>query len=284
MAMADDQANHEYFNFLKKFLNLLHSGKSAKLVLECQHGQAKIHLEHVLHHPLGTLHHPSRQSHQDQPGHGQQRQPGPSRVRRRIRRAQARAVVAAGEAAGSSLKVRAETEQVTTAADNISSPSFSEPAVKAATPLTLQPVPPFSFSTSSPATPCTPIQAEKVAQVEQAGNILEDPKCSETSTAEEAVLPLPPCLDLVSLAGTQQHAPAEQQVLHQPPHPEEVVHDAPGTKNDKVNSNSVTSTTSDPASSDVKADFEKLLDEVFNRYEERLSEALTIGITNGFKK
>ena len=283
MAMADDQANHEYFNFLKKFLNLLHSGKSAKLVLECQHGQAKIHLEHVLHHPLGTLHHPSRQSHQHQPGYGQ---PGPSRVRRRIRRAQARAVVAAGEAAETSMKVRAETEQVTAAAENISSPSFSEPAAKAATPLTSEPIPPSSFSTSSPATPCTPLRAVKDAQVEQAGNILEDPKASETSTAEKAFSPLPPCLpgDRVSLAAAQQHARAEQQDLHQPPHPEEVVHDAPGTKYDKTNSNTVTSTTSDPASSDVKADFEKLLDEVFNRYEERLSEALTRGITNGFKE
>lgn len=84
---------------------------------------------------------------------------------------QARAVVAAGQAAGTSMKVRAETEQVTAAAKNISSPSFSETAVKAPTPLTLQPVPPSSFSTSSPATPCTPIRAEKVVQVEQAGNI-----------------------------------------------------------------------------------------------------------------
>ena len=184
------------------------------------------------------------------------------------------------------MKVRAETEQVTAAAVNISSSSFSEPAAKAATPLTSEPIPPSSFSTSSPATPCTPLRAVKDAQVEQAGNILEDPKASETSTAEKAFSPLPPCLpgDRVSLAAAQQHARAEQQDLHQPPHPEEVVHDAAGTKYDKTNSNTVTSTTSDPASSDVKADFEKLLDEVFNRYEERLSEALTRGITKGFKE
>ena len=133
--------------------------------------------------------------------------------------------------------------------------------------------------------------AKAATTAEQAGNISEDPKASEISTAEEVVPvpvpPLPPCLPgvLVSLTA-QQHTRADEheqhsnqhqgQVLHQPIHPpeevnSEVVHDT----DTKVNSNSVTS--SDPASSsDVKADLEKLLNEVFDRKIHEITETKKI--------
>ena len=69
-----DSAMKELFS---KFRHFWRSGKDAHLSLECHAGQAwlnlRVHLPHQPHH------------------HPQQRKPGPSRLRRRARRAQARA-------------------------------------------------------------------------------------------------------------------------------------------------------------------------------------------------
>ena len=65
-------------NFLAKFRNEWQAGTDARLVIECHAGQAWIHL----HQPLG--YHPSP-PHKHHP-----RRPGPSRLRRRARRAEAR--------------------------------------------------------------------------------------------------------------------------------------------------------------------------------------------------
>ena len=73
---------------MAKFCNLWNAGKNARLLAECKAGEASINLHLQLGHypvaPQQATEHP--------------RQPGPSRLRRRARRAQARA-----EAAASSL-------------------------------------------------------------------------------------------------------------------------------------------------------------------------------------
>ena len=70
-------------SFVTKFYNLWHAGKSARLSLECDAGQASVNLN--LH--LGLHPHP------EEPYHGSRRA-GPSRLRRSARRAQARATAA----------------------------------------------------------------------------------------------------------------------------------------------------------------------------------------------
>ena len=70
-------------NFLAKFRNEWQAGTDARLVIECHAGQAWIHL----HQPLG--YHPSP-PHKHHP-----RRPGPSRLRRRARRAEAREAASA---------------------------------------------------------------------------------------------------------------------------------------------------------------------------------------------
>ena len=79
-------AQHEIYNFLSKFLHLHSTGKSAQLVLECQNGQVRVHLHHVL----------GPNPHHDQPQcREQHHRQGPSRLRRRTRRAESRATTAA---------------------------------------------------------------------------------------------------------------------------------------------------------------------------------------------
>ena len=70
-------------NFLAKFRNEWQAGTDARLVIECHAGQAWIHL----HQPLG--YHPSP------PYKHHPRRPGPSRLRRRARRAEAREAASA---------------------------------------------------------------------------------------------------------------------------------------------------------------------------------------------
>ena len=43
-------AHHEFYNYLTKFQDFLHSGKNAELVLECHEGQEHVHLLHALGH------------------------------------------------------------------------------------------------------------------------------------------------------------------------------------------------------------------------------------------
>ena len=76
--------HHKVFNFVNKFVNLWKSGFKAKLQVEAHAGQAWVSLQVVLGVPY-------------QPRHG--RKPGPSQLRRRARRAEARASQAAAQAA-----------------------------------------------------------------------------------------------------------------------------------------------------------------------------------------
>ena len=82
-------AQHELYNFLSKFLHLLNIGKNAQLILECQNGEARVHLHHVI------GHHPPQPHCREHHHH-----PGPSRLRRRARRAEARAAAAATVSTG----------------------------------------------------------------------------------------------------------------------------------------------------------------------------------------
>ena len=86
----------ELLEFLTKFRNLLNVGKKARLVMECENGQAYVNLEVKLGH-----------SHQNQP-HVEKpfrrgRRAGPSRLRRREHREQAR-LIAAEQAAASAVQ------------------------------------------------------------------------------------------------------------------------------------------------------------------------------------
>ena len=75
--------HNEVLNFVNKFVNLWKTGFEAKLHVEAQAGQAWVRLH------VGLGHY--------QPQHG--RKPGPSQLRRRARRAEARASQAAAQAA-----------------------------------------------------------------------------------------------------------------------------------------------------------------------------------------
>ena len=79
-------AQHELYNFLSKFLHLFNIGKNAHLILECQNGEARVHLHHV----IGHRHHPPQPHCREHHHHS-----GPSRLRRCARRAEARAGAAA---------------------------------------------------------------------------------------------------------------------------------------------------------------------------------------------
>ena len=83
--------NQELFSFMTKFLNLLHSGKSAQLLFECENGHAMVKLQHT----LGKCEPPQEEHRRVQ------RHQGPSRLRRRARRAEARAAAAADQAGDS---------------------------------------------------------------------------------------------------------------------------------------------------------------------------------------
>ena len=80
----------DYTTFVTKFLNLLYSGKSALLTAECHAGKmfAKVEMQMCIEDvwPPPPYHPPPPT---------QRRQPGPSRLRRRARRAHARAEAAA---------------------------------------------------------------------------------------------------------------------------------------------------------------------------------------------
>ena len=100
---------HELHSFVSKFLNLLHCGKSAKLVLECHQGQAHVDLHHV----LTFLPQEPCSYYQPYGDTVRRRQQGPSRQRRHTRysmlarRAVARAATNAVKA--SSTKVETAT-------------------------------------------------------------------------------------------------------------------------------------------------------------------------------
>ena len=81
----------ELFNFATKFLNLWHANHDALLSAQCNGGHASIKLELR----LGDCPPAPQQKHTA-------RRPGPSRLRRRARRAEVRAVAAAAHAASSS--------------------------------------------------------------------------------------------------------------------------------------------------------------------------------------
>ena len=115
--MADTS---ELLNFVTKFSNLRHSGKRAHLTFECVAGEVIVNLQ--LHLGPQVLH-----SH-----HGPAPQPqvfrkiSPSRLRRRARRAQARAMATAENASVSSLP---KSDAAVQACE--STPARSEAAVQA---------------------------------------------------------------------------------------------------------------------------------------------------------
>ena len=106
-------------SFVTKFADLWHSGKNACLSLECEAGEATINLQLRL-----GLHPLQPQDHQG-PQHHLARQAGPSRLRRRARRAQARAMAAAAEQSAAA----ASTKEADTAAVE-AVPTRAEEAVK----------------------------------------------------------------------------------------------------------------------------------------------------------
>ena len=82
---------HELLNFVTKFYYVCCSGKNARMVLNCEAGQASVNFHlNFPHHPANVRHH----GHQPP-----QRKAGPSRLRRRERRSQARAEAAVAKAA-----------------------------------------------------------------------------------------------------------------------------------------------------------------------------------------
>ena len=87
--MADH--NREIFNFVAKFLDLRQSGLDANLSLNCIAGKLKIQLDLE----IGQAHPPAPRP---------QRCPGPSRLRRRARRAQVREEAAANAASSETIQ------------------------------------------------------------------------------------------------------------------------------------------------------------------------------------
>lgn len=96
----------ELNSFLSKFFYLLHCGKRAKLVLECDQGQANVNL----HHTVSFLPLEPHSYHQQ---HGQPvRRQGPSRQRRRARRAVARTAAEAAKASGAKAETASKISDV----------------------------------------------------------------------------------------------------------------------------------------------------------------------------
>ena len=88
--MAAKNVN-EVFNFVNKFLDLSRTGKNANLSLQCQDGRVVLNLQ------LQLPTYPPPQYHPRQPSHPYPRA-SPSRVRRSLRRADARAKKAENDA------------------------------------------------------------------------------------------------------------------------------------------------------------------------------------------
>ena len=84
-------------SFLRKFCSLWQAGNDARLNLECHAGQAQIHLHLNLHTPPPP-----------QPHHQRPRCPGPSRLRRSTRRAEARASAAKADAPTAEMAVQTD--------------------------------------------------------------------------------------------------------------------------------------------------------------------------------
>ena len=82
---------NEVFNFVNKFLDLSRTGKNANLSLQCQDGRVVLNLQ------LQLPTYPPPQYHPRQPSHPYPRA-SPSRVRRSLRRADARAKKAENDA------------------------------------------------------------------------------------------------------------------------------------------------------------------------------------------
>ena len=88
---------NELFDFVTKFYNLWHSGKNARMFLECEAGEAIVNIRLNLGH---SQPHQEAAPHHHFPPHPPRRA-GPSRQRRRERRAQARELAAAADVARS---------------------------------------------------------------------------------------------------------------------------------------------------------------------------------------
>ena len=99
----------ELKSFLTKFADLWHSGRNASLSLECEAGEATINLQ------LRLGSHPLQQpKHHQGPQYLGGRRAGPSRLRRRARRAQARVLAAEQAAAAAAAQVPAASSLIRT--------------------------------------------------------------------------------------------------------------------------------------------------------------------------
>ena len=159
----------ELHSFLSKFLNLLHCGKSAKLVIECHQGQAHVNLHHALTILPEELH-----NHHQEYGHHHPRQ-GTSRQRRRARRALARA--AAAKAAKSGTKADKTTQTSDVAAETtVDKPTYhhqehADQAVQACPPphhdqaVQANPPPPTHISADQ-TTQTSPLDDSRAAHLE----------------------------------------------------------------------------------------------------------------------
>ena len=117
----------ELKSFVTKFADLWHSGKNASLSLECDNGEATINLQLRLgSHPLQQpQHHQGSQ-------HRLERRAGPSRLRRRARRAQARELAAERAAAAAEQASASSSTRTNNPADQaaLTPPPRAEKAVQ----------------------------------------------------------------------------------------------------------------------------------------------------------
>ena len=195
----------ELHSFLSKFLNLLHCGKSAKLVIECHQGQAHVNLHHALTILPEELH-----NHHQEYGHHHPRQ-GTSRQRRRARRALARA--AAAKAAKSGAKADKTTQTSDVAAETtVDKPTYhhqehADQAVQACPPphhdQAVQACPPHHHDQAVQANPPPPthISADQTTQTSP----LDDSRAAHLEPVRDAF-----CVDREYSAG--QAAPLRQAI------------------------------------------------------------------------
>ena len=109
--------HHEVFNFVNKFINLWKTGFEAKLHVESQAGQAWVQLQVG----LGALQQPHYH-----------RKPGPAQLRRRARRAEARASQVAAQAADIPPANTDEAVEASAQAEKVIHPTTAEVAVQVA--------------------------------------------------------------------------------------------------------------------------------------------------------
>ena len=182
----------ELFNFATKFLNLWHANHDALLSAQCNGGHASIKLELR----LGDCPPAPQQKHTT-------RRPGPSRLRRRARRAEVRAVAAAAHAASSS-------------------PDSAEAAVQAAVPVPPTTETAVQATSPKPSTANAAVQAAAASSTSEAAvqvNLLSmNLNAAQAFYPHQSPRPLQQYHHAAAQAAPQHRAAQAQQVF--PPHPQ----------------------------------------------------------------